>query len=332
MYASWQETVCVPADGQARVTRTLPGRLRLASCLLALVLTGCALRPAPPPLLDTSFSQCLQFFPAHTPPQVPAAAQLRALCYSGFAVLHSGQTRTPVFVVAHLDRAMIERARGQKRSDRFFADARLPRAERAELADYKGSGYARGHMAPAGDMSTPDAMAQSFSLANMVPQNQPFNAGAWSQIEQHTRQYVLRAQANVYVFTGPVFAANAPRIGPGQVQVPSHLFKLVFDACTGKSWAHWLANAAGTQVTPPISYAELVRRTRIHFLPQTPSTPTTAQTLAGCPQAARGPASQAPPSSQKSKNPGCLRNRGFGMNGRGRRIRTFACWNQNPVP
>ncbi|WP_249729191.1 DNA/RNA non-specific endonuclease [Acidovorax sp. CCYZU-2555] len=235
---------------------------------LLVLLAGCALRPVPPlSPVDTAFSECLQFFPAQTPPVVPGAPALRELCYSAFAVLHSGESKTPVFVAEHLDRAMINAARGQKRSDRFFADARLPEGERAELADYRGSGYSRGHMAPAGDMSTPDAMAQSFSLANMVPQDQIFNAGAWSEIEQHTRQYVLRAQADVYVFTGPVFAAQAPTIGPGKVQVPSHLFKLVYDPCSGKSWAHWMANEASTTALAPISYDELVRRTRIRFLP-----------------------------------------------------------------
>ena len=242
-------------------------KLHATSGLLAL-LAGCALQPVPQlSPIDTAFSECPQFFPARQPPVVPGSPALRELCYSAFAVLHSGETKTPVFVVEHLDRATIHAARGQKRASRFFADARLPRGERAELADYRDSGYSRGHMAPAGDMSTPDAMAQSFSLANMVPQDQTFNAGAWSEIEQHTRQYVLRAQADVYVFTGPVFAAQAPTIGPGKVQVPSHLFKLVYDPCSGKSWVHWMANEASTTALPPISYDELVRRTRIRFLP-----------------------------------------------------------------
>src|SRR3546814_10367844 len=92
---------------------------------------------------------------------------------------------------------MLVRAQGLQRTDRFYAEARIPRAERAELEDYQGSGYSRGHMAPAADMSTPDAMAQSFSLANMVPQDQSQNAGPWSRIEQDTRKYVMRAAGDV---------------------------------------------------------------------------------------------------------------------------------------
>lgn len=83
-------------------------------------------------------------------------------------MLHRGETRTPVFVAEKLNRQSILVA-DEKRTEKFFADTRLPFAERSELNVYKGSGYARGHMAPAGDMPTPTAMAQSFSLAKMVP-------------------------------------------------------------------------------------------------------------------------------------------------------------------
>lgn len=125
----------------------------------------------------------------------------------------------------------------------------------------------RSHMAPAGDMPTPTAMAQSFSLANMVPQNAQQNGGSWAKIEQDTRKYALRAKGDVYVITGPVFEPKAPTIGEGRVQVPRYLFKLVYDATTGRSWAHWQENRKGERVSAPISYRELVRRTGVEFLP-----------------------------------------------------------------
>ena len=128
--------------------------------------------------VQTSFAQCREFFPQNKPPIVPAAQGQRELCFSAFALLHHAGAKTPVFVAQRLNKQMLTQARHVQRVDRFYAEARLPKAERAELDDYRGSGYSRGHMAPAGDMHNNDAMAQSFSLANMVPQNQRHNAGA----------------------------------------------------------------------------------------------------------------------------------------------------------
>ena len=121
-------------------------------------------------------------------------------------------------------------------------------------------------MAPAADMSTPEAMAQSFSLANMVPQNQVHNGGAWSQVEQATRKYVQRALGDVFVFTGPVFETPVQTIGPGKVHVPSFIFKLVYDANTGRSWVYWLPNSADARMSAPISYEEFTRRTGMPLL------------------------------------------------------------------
>src|SRR5690606_30740111 len=107
----------------------------------------------------------------------------------------------------------------------------------------------------------------SFSLANMVPQDAKHNGGAWAKVEADTRAYVMRARGDVFVITGPVFDAKPQRIGSGGVAVPSHLFKLVYDPATGKSWAHWQQNSAAAKVGRPISYAELVQKTDMALLP-----------------------------------------------------------------
>jgi endonuclease G len=216
------------------------------------------------------FSACRNFFVNGNPPVVAPRPANRALCYDAFAVLHSGESKTAVFVAERLNRAAVADA-DEKRTDRFFADARLRSAERATLDDYKGSGFDRGHLAPAGDMPTAQAMAQSFSLANMVPQAPQHNQGTWrTSVEAATKKYAGRASGDVYVITGPVYApsiAQSPGIGPGQVRVPRYLFKLVYDQDKNRAWAHWNLNDNATRASRPISYGELVRRTGIEFLP-----------------------------------------------------------------
>lgn len=221
-------------------------------------------------MASTDFSACPQFFAKSQPLKVAPRPTNRALCYDAFAILHSGDSKTAVYVEQKLNRASVADA-DEKRKDKFFADARLPVGERATLEDYKHSGWSRGHMAPAGDMPTIQALAQSFSLANIVPQAAKHNGGVWANtVEQATRKYAARASGNAYVITGPVFEPTIEQsssIGPGQVRVPKYLFKLVYDETSNRAWAHWHLNDDATHGSRPISYADLVKRTGITFLP-----------------------------------------------------------------
>ena len=221
-------------------------------------------------LATSDFSACPQFFASGKPPLVVPRPTHRALCYDAFAILHSGESKTAVFVAQKLNRASVLDA-DEERTDRFFPDARLRAAERATLADYLRSGFDKGHLAPAGDMPTPQAMDQSFSLANMVPQAPKHNRGAWrTSVEDATRKYAGRASGDVYIITGPVFEpsiAKSKDIGPGKVRVPKYLFKLVYDEQENRAWAHWHLNDDATRASRPISYGELVKRTGIEFLP-----------------------------------------------------------------
>lgn len=117
--------------------------------------------------------------------------------------------KTPIYAVERLSPDQLDDAKDEVRTNRFFPDARLRSSERAEIDDYKGSGFDRGHMAPAGDMPNAQAMAQSFSLANMVPQAPENNRGVWAKaVEKSTRYYVMRTRHTVYVFTGPAFLGS----------------------------------------------------------------------------------------------------------------------------
>lgn len=248
-----------------------PGRGLAVWAIVLLTLNVCNAQATPARFSvagSSGFSACPQFFADKKPPLVPAhlLARTKALCYDGFAILYSGTSKTPVFVAQRLSREGLLQARNEVRSGGFFQDARLPFADRATLEDYRGSGYDRGHMAPAGDMANATMMSQSFSLANIVPQAPINNRRAWAGIEKATRKYVMRATGPVYVITGPVYLSGSQSIGPGRVAVPTHLFKLVYDPTTKRAWAHWLENSDTAKVSKPISYAELVDRTGIQFL------------------------------------------------------------------
>lgn len=223
------------------------------------------------PAHAANFDECKENFYAGYVPQASAQhpGKQRALCFADFAVLHSGVSKTAVYVAEYLTPANLRKAKGLERTDRFYEEARVPSAERAKLADYHRSGFDRGHLAAAAQRHTEEGKAQSFSLANMVPQAPENNRGPWNKsVEKATRQYAERSAQGVYVITGPIHQGTPAQIGPGKVWVPSSLFKLVYDPVKKKAWAYILENTNEAKVGGTFSYDELVRRTGIHFLPQ----------------------------------------------------------------
>lgn len=210
------------------------------------------------------FDECLDQFPGR---EVPKVAEVgRDLCFNSFAVLYSPKDKKPIYTVERLNKTRLIDSRDEERTNRFYEEARLRIAERSTLADYKASGWDRGHNAPAADMPNPDAMAQSFSLANMMPQAPENNRGVWAKdVERATRRFVMRAHGDVYVFTGSVGSQGV--IGARRVTVPAYLWKLVYDEAGGRAWAYWLPNSNSAQMNRDsmISYRELVARTGIDF-------------------------------------------------------------------
>lgn len=196
--------------------------------------------------------------------------KIRPLCFNGFAVMHSGVTRTPLWAAHHLTSTEIRGARELDRQDSFRAEDRLPPNERAEMADYRGSGYDRGHLVPNGDMASRAQQTDSFSLANMMPQSPNNNRVVWNNLEQALRGLVLQEQ-EAYVVTGGAFVGQRlARIGANGVFVPSDTFKAVYFPKRNAASAYWAPNDESGRVEV-ISVAELDRRLGIQVFPSLPA-------------------------------------------------------------
>lgn len=192
-------------------------------------------------------------------------AKTREVCYSGFAVKHSGLTRTPLYAAEHLTRDRILQGKGLKRQSKFHPDDHIPRSERAELHHYAKSGYDRGHVAPSADMFDMQSQYECFSLANMVPQVPENNRGPWEGIESAIRM-MAKSKGDLYVVTGPIYqGSDIQQIG-GSVMVPTKLFKAVYDPQRKEAGAYLIDNAADAQ-PQKVSVEELEKIVGISIFP-----------------------------------------------------------------
>lgn len=131
---------------------------------------------------------------------------------------------------------------GVERSNKFLEDP-LVSTQTATNADYAKSGYDRGHLAPAADMSwSLQVMQESFYYSNMSPQLPGFNRGIWKKLEEKVRDWTILYDS-LYVVTGPVLEAGLPTIGPNQVSVPKYYYKALIAPKQQKGIAFLLPNA-----------------------------------------------------------------------------------------
>jgi len=149
------------------------------------------------------------------------------LSYTGFHLAYNEQFEQAAWVAYVLTRDEIESGTIE-RTDNFRADTSIATGS-ATLADYRGSGFDRGHLAPAGDMKWDQlAMSQSFLMSNMSPQLPAFNRGIWRRLETEVRNWAMEKDS-LYVITGPLFSLSDSLIGENGVGVPDHYFKILVD-------------------------------------------------------------------------------------------------------
>lgn len=162
-----------------------------------------------------------------------SGAGARVLTNRGYVVGYSDALGNPLWAAYRVqDLPKIPPA--PRRPEKFEIDRRT--AARIAPDDYAGSGFDRGHLAPNYAIAThygAAAQRETFLMSNVSPQRHALNAGLWRELEERiATNYPARYQ-EVWVITGPVFAA-APRTLRHGVAIPDAFFLIVVDEHEGK--------------------------------------------------------------------------------------------------
>ena len=159
-----------------------------------------------------------------------------------------------------------------ERSNKFFKDPDVKTGSASDI-DYKGSGYDRGHLAPAGDMSySEETMLESFYYSNMSPQDPSFNRGIWKKLEEKIRNWAVLYQS-VYIVTGPVLSEGNITATNG-LAVPKYYYKVILDNHSahlqGIGFIMRNEGASGNLQEYAVSIDSVERFTGIDFFPRLP--------------------------------------------------------------
>jgi len=197
------------------------------------------------------------------------------LVYKNHVLAYDSARRVPKWVAEHLSREVADKEQvANRKGVNFGPDPTVPKEFSSDNRDYWGSGWSRGHMAPAGNNKhCQDSMNQTFYYTNVVPQDLDNNGNYWNRLEIWCRNLVKQYQ-DVWITSGPLWLAveeppkeeettndqsdkvldggdtdvaqaetkkkrkvrpprpaarrmSYPVIGPNQVSVPTHLYKVI---------------------------------------------------------------------------------------------------------
>ena len=149
-----------------------------------------------------------------------------------FSVAYDTETRCPAWVSYDLEPGEVVIA--NRAQIQFRRDPRISESDNA--LDYAGSGYDRGHMAPAADFNFDRrALAETYLYSNVCPQLPSINRGVWADVEREVRQ--LAASGTVHVVTWPEYMDGFCGTNMiGRVRVPAAFRKVAWGWFGVRAW------------------------------------------------------------------------------------------------
>lgn len=152
------------------------------------------------------------------------------------------------------------------RSETFRPDQRVPERFRADLDDFRGTGYDRGHMVSSADRRGEEIHnSETFLLSNMSPQKPELNRRIWRDLETAVRDLANKpSMLEVYVVSGIMFdiTKKFKLLGKGEskVIVPHWYFKSVLAEDAKGKFKLWTFALPNEKATKPLE--EYITTTR----------------------------------------------------------------------
>lgn len=202
---------------------------------------------------------------------IPKGVSNQVLNYQTIRVNFNPSMRIPNCVAYELTATMVDMADAPGHENRKNYNYARDNSVKTcpENWEYRGSGYSRGHMAPAMDMRwDKTAMAQCFYMTNMCPQDTKLNNDHWRVLEEKVHRWAKRDK-RIMVYTGPIMGKNPRMIGKNQqnIAVPDAFFKVLYAPDQGRSIAFIYENkpCPGNISKYAVTVAEVERRTGLTF-------------------------------------------------------------------
>ncbi len=161
---------------------------------------------------------------------IPKGTSNQTVRHKAMTIYFNNRYRIPNCVAYELTAAIVAQcdAPGAEKRKNYKFEPDPDVADSPVHSDYSGTGYDRGHMAPANDFKwDPTAMAECFYMTNMCPQVHELNNGAWKKTENYVHDWASRF-GRLIVVTGPVLNPHMAMTGRNaDIAVPPKFFKVV---------------------------------------------------------------------------------------------------------
>ena len=260
----------MPIATEMAPPRPIHSRLSTPAAALVLaavsVLSGCGEKIPPVPVPQTQavtgvVAPCEGLVWSGFPRKEPESTGTYFVCRDGYVLNWDPVRKTPEWLSLRLTAQQLTDIVVTDPKDEARPDPVLPKSAQTQMNDHVGTGYNRLFLSSPWNMRHDDRMfSHAQYLTTAVPQHTAMMP-VWAQLDEQVRAWVA-SRGELVVVSGVVYMGGVGRgwVGVpdkekakgdaarrGRIEVPTHLFKVIFDPKRNQSVGFLIPNDGTTQ-------------------------------------------------------------------------------------